>query len=330
MPAKIPQRLLQIMCDYYPDADRARVLVNSLAIPTDYMDFSGPPKTMWFRLLSEIEKHTAFKTVFNQVKLDYPNSQWQNVEPILLSDAASVAPVEIPPENWRGDASRSHLEKLTGQQSTLLPISFLENGVYAARSVAKISIPGVGCGSGFLINQNILLTNHHVLADEATATSAEAIFNFQLDRNGRDASTQSFRLSPGEFFLSSKSDDWTAVKIDGEANATWGRLSLSTTPAVKDQHVNIIQHPGGQPKQVALYNNLVQFTDSTCIQYLTDTMNGSSGSPVFNSGWEVVAIHRAGGWLREPNSPSNRQYFRNEGTPIEIVRKRLAIEGVVS
>ena len=211
----------------------------------------------------------------------------------------------------------------------MLPISFLENGIHASRSVAKIDIPGVGCGSGFLIQQNILLTNHHVLENESTARSAEAIFNYQLTREGRNAKVETFKFSPDELFVTSKEADWTAVRVKGDANTAWGELVLAQTPAVKDQHVNIIQHPGGQPKQIALYHNLVQFAGQDCIQYLTDTMNGSSGSPVFNSAWEVIAIHRAGGMLREPNSPSSRQYFRNEGTPIELIRHRLVNEGVI-
>lgn len=325
---KVPPQLLQLICDYYADGDRARVFVNNLAVPIDYLDFSGPPKTMWFRLLSEIRKHTTFQDVFNHVKRDFPNLDWANVEPTIFSTSAVVAPCEIPAADWKGEASRSDLEKIIGQQSTLLPISFLENGIHAARSVAMINIPGVGRASGFLIEQNILLTNNHVLNDEVMAGAAEILFNYQLTHDGRDATIAKFKCSPNEFFKTSKLDDWTAVKVNGDANDNWGKLKLAQTPAVKDQHVNIIQHPGGQPKQIALYNNLVQFAGQSCVQYLTDTMNGSSGSPVFNSAWEVVAIHRRGGMLREPNSPSNRQYFRNEGTPIELIRQRLVNEGV--
>ena len=47
------------------------------------------------------------------------------------------------------------------------------------------------------------------------------------------------------------------------------------------------------------------------MQYVTSTLNGSSGSPVFNDGWEVVALHHAGGNIPEPTT--HRRYFRNEG-----------------
>ncbi|AMV35123.1 Glutamyl endopeptidase precursor [Pirellula sp. SH-Sr6A] len=330
MATKVPPQLLQLMCDYYPDSDRARVLMNSLSIPTDYLDFSGPPKTMWFKLLAEAGKHTTFLAVFQQVKQDFPNLDWANVEPVILAPLSTIAPFAIPPESWKGSTTGTVLEKIIGKQSTLLPISFLENGIDASRSVAKVQIPGVGSGSGFLIERNVFLTNNHVLDCESTAASAEALFNYQITREGRDGTVATFKFSPDDLFITSKEDDWTAVRVVGDANANWGQLMFAKAPAEKDQHVNIIQHPGGQPKQIAIYNNLVQFADRTCVQYLTDTMNGSSGSPVFNSSWEVVALHRAGGMLREPNSPSTRQYFRNEGTPIELIRNRLVDEGVIS
>ncbi len=56
--------------------------------------------------------------------------------------------------------------------------------------------------------------------------------------------------------------------------------------------VNIIQHPDGGPKMLALRNNLVTKSTKSDVCYLTDTKLGSSGSPVFNDQWTMVALHR--------------------------------------
>jgi len=57
--------------------------------------------------------------------------------------------------------------------------------------------------------------------------------------------------------------------------------------------VNIIQHPGGQPKQIAIRNNLAAALQAGDLAYYTDTKAGSSGSPVCNDGWQVLALHKA-------------------------------------
>jgi V8-like Glu-specific endopeptidase len=62
--------------------------------------------------------------------------------------------------------------------------------------------------------------------------------------------------------------------------------------------VTIIQHPSGGPKQIALNENRVTNIYRHYLQYTTDTLPGSSGSPVFNDDWKVVALHHAGGHLK--------------------------------
>ncbi len=57
---------------------------------------------------------------------------------------------------------------------------------------------------------------------------------------------------------------------------------------------NIVQHPNHAPKKVGLRNNAVYDIDSKQLYYFTDTMGGSSGAPVFDDDWRVIAIHT--GW----------------------------------
>jgi V8-like Glu-specific endopeptidase len=61
------------------------------------------------------------------------------------------------------------------------------------------------------------------------------------------------------------------------------------------ERVNIIQHPEGDPmKAVMTQNYVVRDMSNSRVQYVADTMEGSSGSPVFNRKWEVVALHHSG------------------------------------
>ena len=81
--------------------------------------------------------------------------------------------------------------------------------------------------------------------------------------------------------------------------------------------MSIIQHPQGGPKQIAVTANQVVNIFDHRLQYTTDTLPGSSGSPVFNDDWKVVAIHRAGGNLLT-NKRGDRR-FANEGILLSYI-----------
>ncbi|RPI52736.1 MAG: serine protease, partial [Chloroflexi bacterium] len=91
----------------------------------------------------------------------------------------------------------------------------------------------------------------------------------------------------------------------------WGYLPLKSGEVKTGQRINIIQHPFGQPKQISVQNNMVEYVGGNVLQYVTSTNPGSSGSPVLDDGWNVVGLHHAGGYIPEPTT--GRFYSRNEG-----------------
>ncbi|HIK07175.1 MAG TPA: trypsin-like peptidase domain-containing protein [Trichormus sp. M33_DOE_039] len=55
----------------------------------------------------------------------------------------------------------------------------------------------------------------------------------------------------------------------------------------------IIQHPKGKRKQIVLNDNEVNSLYKNYVRYQADSDYGSSGSPVFNTRWQLVALHHA-------------------------------------
>ncbi len=99
------------------------------------------------------------------------------------------------------------------------------------------------------------------------------------------------------------------------AGSKWGYIKLNGTPAYAlNQMVNIIQHPAARHKEVALQKNVITNIYTTRIRYKTDTQRGSSGSPVFNNSWELIALHHAGG---ERDSAGN--WISNQGIRIDKI-----------
>jgi hypothetical protein len=191
-------------------------------------------------------------------------------------------------------AARGSVPEVILDESNLLPFDFLRTGDQVGRAVLKIERADGAAGTGFLIAPGILLTNHHVLPDAATAASARAHANYEEtppdDAAGRTAAVP---LEPSKLFVTNEELDFTFCGVSGLdflGSVPLRRDSLNILPA---EYVNIIQHPRGRPKQVALQDSQVVKVDSVVVQYCCDTEPGSSGSPVFNNRWHLVALHHA-------------------------------------
>jgi V8-like Glu-specific endopeptidase len=317
--------LRDVLASLYPMVPESRQVVVKAGLNPLRIAFDAKAINNWFNILEETQKHHKVQAIVEVAHGEYPENEW-----LALAQQGNLPAIKGPDikedVTWRGPDDADQLEKIIGAQSTLLPISFLEVGLLKARSVARVVRADGASGSGFLTSDNLLVTNHHVLPTEADAQGAVVQFNYQETVARLNAPVEEFRLAPQDVFVTSpmEEDDWTAVHVQGNPNEKWGALKLArANPKVQDR-VNIIQHPGGGPKQIALYHNVVVFVGNNRLQYLTDTLPGSSGSPVFDSDWRVVALHHSGGWLREPGS--KRTYFRNEGIYINAIIEGLAAE----
>lgn len=226
--------------------------------------------------------------------------------------------------DWRGkETEQGVAEKIIGE-NTLRDIYILEVLLGLAGAVARIRGPK-SIGTGFMIADDLLMTNNHVIADTEQAGMSTFQFNYQLDRNGKALPVHSARaLEGGQFRTSPMAPynatadqlDYTVVQL---ADLPQGVAPLSLRPASvkRDSRLVIIQHPGGDYKKISLQNNFVEYADEHVVQYTTSTEPGSSGSPVLGDDFDVVAIHHAGGNLSEP--ATKRRYQRNEGIRMSAI-----------
>lgn len=302
---------------YYRQEDAYRITLDA-GLKPEFIQIGNSAINNWTNIIRDAENKGKIDTLLNVVLRDYPDNKVilaYRANADLAASKGIGSNTGIKPV-WKGSTSSSHLEKLMGAESTLLPIHFLEVGLEKANSVARVDT-AEGAGSGFLINNNFFVTNNHVIESEDMAKKAILQFNYQRTKDDLLTKHEDFDLDPSAGFATSIQDDWTIVKVKGDANSKYGALDLKKINLKKNDFVNIIQHPGGGYKQIGLYHNLVTYCDDNIVQYLTDTLPGSSGSPVFNSNWEVVALHHSGGWISEPGT--SEKLLRNEGTNVNVL-----------
>lgn len=205
--------------------------------------------------------------------------------------------------------------------NVLKQVDWLGRAVEVSKSVCRVLTPG-GLGTGFLVAPRLLMTNSHVIPDPGLAGQSQAEFNYEQDITGRYLTTYRYRLDPAVFHTSPPDElDYTLVGVEAAAGLppleSWGRLELNPfADPIPSEHVVIIQHPNGGLKQIALTANQVVRVDGPYMHYTTDTMPGSSGSPVFNDLWQVIALHHAGVDMKRDKVRS----FTNEGILMSAIK----------
>lgn len=252
-------------------------------------------------------------------------------------------------------ANPKGLERVINSEDNFLDIVLLSGAVYSAQAVCRIERPkGNALGTGFLVGPDLLLTNQHVLSSAAMLEDACARFGYQVDATTVAAAGREYGFA-ADFYYSSPPDDLdfalvrlasapladiTVVPAETDTMLDLVRKGkhrgyLPLTPRLLQEHdrVNVIQHPDGKPLKVVMTQNYVVKTmTDTRVQYVADTMEGSSGSPVFNQTWEVVALHHSGEpyppEAPDPVKPWRGQFRANEGIPARALLRFFKDKGL--
>ncbi|MCB0166016.1 MAG: trypsin-like peptidase domain-containing protein, partial [Anaerolineae bacterium] len=157
----------------------------------------------------------------------------------------AVAP-QPPVADWRGpDRPEEVFEKIIGE-NTLRDVRLLELALEAAPAVVRIRT-GNSLGSGFLCGDQIIMTNHHVLADAEAARNSQFAFFYELDRSSKEKPTQVVTAEPDGLFFSDETLDVALVQLQTVPEGV-APLALKRQRSQADDRVSIIQHPGGHYK----------------------------------------------------------------------------------
>lgn len=235
-----------------------------------------------------------------------------------------------------GPLQTAGLQKVFGAER-FKSLDWYRRGLARCVAVARIGREtSKGVGTGFLVRGSslhpslgeelLLLTNAHVISEDPEVpiamTPDEAIVTFE---GLSGAEGQTWKFGPVVYSSSIGEYDATLLRLDRPVPGVDPYPVASRLPPVSDtQRVYVVGHPLGGGLSFSLQDNLLLDWDDSRVHYRTPTEPGSSGSPVFNDQWELIALHHAGrsDMRRLKGQPGT--YEANEGISIQAIKAGLA------
>lgn len=248
---------------------------------------------------------------------------------------------------WSVDVQ--HLRRLQ-QNPEELEKNFSGEKAFTVSDIRKMFdlVPNIGCvtskegvrlGTGFLIKGSVFaeegllfVTNAHVISDTVPRAipyaDARVTFEVEADNGASPCFVQEilFSSEPGQ--LGNVTDapgklDVTICRLSRTPNGAQGLPMAATIPWPSPRtKAFVVGHPRAGELQFSLQDSILLdvCAEERLMHYRTPTDPGSSGSPVFNKSWEVIAVHHAGSQtcprLQKPGS-----YEANEGITLHSIRR---------
>lgn len=158
--------------------------------------------------------------------------------------------------------------------------------------------------TGFLISDNMMLTNRHCVRSQTECNDLKVQFNYHLNVTDRITNISQYNCLKFTPELANEMLDYTFIQIEGNPGSKFGKVLLDVDEnnvQISDKsELLIIQHPAGAPKKIAQINCTVgnSLVDGIIVKsdfsHTCDTRGGSSGSPVFNAQGVLVGLHHYG------------------------------------
>ncbi len=250
-------------------------------------------------------------------------------------------------------ASAPAFEKFVSDNIVLLDVEKWRVGqTHAEWRVCRIDAGNDAAGTGFLVGPDLVLTNYHVVqsliapqlgaaagwiarfdhkvgADGKTLAPGRVVkfaaqwcvdhapfstFDTQPDPKGGDPSNE--ELDFALIRLAEKIGD-EPISPKSEELRGWVALQDVKLVATKKQMISILQHPRGGPMKLArgMAEKLALNAAGNRVRHGVPTEPGSSGSPMFDQDWNLVALHHSG-------DPKEIKPEYNEAIPISLIATR--------
>jgi hypothetical protein len=244
---------------------------------------------------------------------------------------ADYGKARLPVRQSTGDAA-SYIDANKGAFEPVGELNPRDPLAVRARPIGRIDIvlrnrssgeeSGATC-TGSLVAGDMVLTNHHCLPvdGEMEPVKASILMDYHSLEGG---GSKRFELEarPVEW---SAALDYALVRVEGRPSASYGTVQLRVGQSADGQSLMVFHHPLGRPKMMSRFRcfGVRNQGAGPDFRHRCDTLGGSSGSLLFTTAGEVVALHKEGGL--DPKDPSS---FNTATRFVALLAESQALRGI--
>jgi hypothetical protein len=304
------QKLAEILLNLDQLFDAPRPFLMELGLPRQFvMGLTLPtnnPNALASTIVDKLENYGRLIQFSNETVLGVliekllmaglGSDEQEFLQNLLVNNHLLATPRLAPVERLESIVSEKQAERWRSA-------SFLYQGAQRLKAVCRIETESKPLGTGFLIAPNLVLTNYHVVMsvpdeEEAEAKARKLRFRFGFFEEEN-------RKLPGQLALPSTSQpviiassgildyDFALLHLKEPVGDKLSYLSIEARELVPGEDVFILQHPAGWEMQ--FMGGTVVGVEARRVKYTVNTLSGTSGSPVFDSQWRLVALHSGSG-----------------------------------
>jgi endonuclease G len=214
----------------------------------------------------------------------------------------------------------------------IMPIAFLEEGMKMAGAIGRVAFSenfvdpsgsrgrkGDPIGTCFLVAPSLVMTARHIVPKNS---EVRAEFGALACEFSEDPVAQS---EEWDYALYSIDSENAGGPMPVPLKVTAGISKQGTIQFMPDEPVVVIHFPGGSEKKITVFDSKIQDADlcRDVLLYSTDTNPGSSGAPVLNQFWNVIALHRGPIEYSRGNARSQANYGSRIDRIVEDLARQL-------
>lgn len=159
----------------------------------------------------------------------------------------------------------------------------------------------VGVATGFLEGPSAVVSNGHVIYDhnlEMWCKYAEVTFAQDGSESAPYGTQRSTTIHTSVAWIENgdANQDWAIIEINDDIGYSTGWFGkLWTKGTLTNREVTVTGYPGDHPHTMWTSSGIITNTYSARVEHNCDTTPGQSGSPIYNSSNQILAIHSSGG-----------------------------------